>query len=101
MYHPVHSSTSWTDTDPNYTEMSPLLKTLGHHSSSYFHSNFNNSSKYTCESCSDYTYAHFFLRAYVGYIPVAVYNTKGHVASVIYLSVVTQYSQQLLVTMRY
>ena len=78
MYHPVYSSTSWTDTDPIYTEMSPLLKTLGHHSSSNFHSNCNNSSKYTCESCSDYTYAHFFLRCVCGkYTCCSCYHEKA------------------------
>ena len=65
MYHPVHSSASWTYTNPIYSEMSPILKTLGHHSSNSY-SNFTNLSKFTCESCSDHTYAYFFLRCICG-----------------------------------
>ena len=68
MYHPVHSSASWAGSDPIYSEMSPILKTLGNHFSSNFHqhSNCTSSSKYTCESCSDHTYAHFFVRCVCG-----------------------------------
>jgi hypothetical protein len=40
--------------------------------------NFNNSSKYTCESCSDYTYAHFFLRCVCGkYTCCSCYHQKA------------------------
>ena len=95
MYHPVYSSTSWTDTDPIYTEMSPLLKTLGHHT------NFNNSQSIPV-GAAQITLMHIsFYGVYVGNIPVAVVKTRKHDASAIYLSVVTQYSQQFLVTMRY
>ena len=79
MYHLVHSSASWTNTDPIYSQMSPILKTLGHHSSSNFHSNFTNSSKYTCESCLDHTYAHFFLGCVCGkYTCCSCYYQKAH-----------------------
>ena len=97
MYHPVHSSTSWSDTDPIYTEMSPLLKSLGQHSASNFQSNYNNpvrAAQATLMHISSWD-------AYVENTLAAAVTTRKLDASVIYLSVVTQYSQRHLVITRY
>ena len=66
MYHPVHSRASWTGADPIYSEMSPILKTVENSNFNHFNHSSMNAPKYTCESCSDHTQAHFFLKCVCG-----------------------------------
>ena len=63
-----HPYTSWTISDPFYSEMSPITKTLGYPPSSNFHyrSNITSLLEYACERCSDHSYAHFVLRCVCG-----------------------------------